>query len=806
MKTKIFFLIVFLNSFFLREAFAQVKPTHPRIFLDAGILSNLQTRAINNTVEWQELQTRLSAVSTYNAQQVMNIMYEGQHYAFMYALSYYATGNTADRDSSIAIFEEYFYQYTTDSSMYWDSGFESRSTMADVATLYDWLYADMSATFRNNVRTRLIHWGNFILTAPTTYGMWGTPYFFEGNNYSMGHLSGLAALGYAIHSEDPVNGNYFINVVDSVLPAIMNFVNTRLNGGDANEGWGYGAGYAASFFKTLAIIKTATIAATNHFAATNYDETVMHFLPTATLPDLRHMLAEGDWARESSGEIWDFHRLVADIISTYSDDVQTQQVALFWANETMPFSYFAVTAYRWMPFLFSHVEVAPIDYRTLPYYANAQLYTDTSGTDQFIKRTGWNANDQWVSYRGGGRYGDHAHNGSGHFSVYENGWLLIDKNIQSSSGIEGSDSMHNCIHFSFMNNDELYPFANDYNLAEHTFGKRRDLNTEYSYLWTDATPIYAARSSYFNVVDKSERQFLYIPGIKKIALFDLTQTNSSGYDNWFGINYAGASSLSGDSSYSYYSNGTSTAYVHTCYPLTKSVTNYGQSLRIGNSVSQQKDFFMHLITVLPVASLPVYVVPVNSENGRLLYSEFYGSFHEDVSKNYCILFQSDNAIIQHDSLAYEVPAVNGQLLHSYIAGVNVSTTYYVSWSFPLPGTIRVKVSLLNEPGSVAYTSSAGGILSFEITDPNMVSNLESLNQFNVFYNGSLGNLVIENNSNAQNQFTCNVYPVTGQNTGRVLKSTEGETLFIPVNHLSKGLYIVEVVCDKRIFRKKIMIH
>jgi len=507
-------------------SFAQpidVKDFHPRILIDSAMILTLENRAIANTIEWQELQTRISGVDGYSSVEIMDDVYEGQQYVFYYSLSFYASGNTVHRDSAVSLFQEYFTNYTVDSAMFFDSGYASRSTLVDVSIMYDWLYAYLPEPFRTDVRTRLILWGNWLLTQPNIYGIWYQPYYDEGNNYTMGHFTGLTHLGFAIHSEDPVNGNKFINVADSIRPFLMDFTNTRLQHGDANEGWGYGAGYAANYFKALAVFKTGTENNLDHFANTTYDEDVMKFLPHATLPNLTHMLPEGDWARESTGELWDYHRIVADLVSSYSNNPTSQQIAVFWANETVPFSSFAVTAYRWYPFLFSNQEITPIDYRTLPDYQTNFIYTDTSGTDQFVRRTGWTSTDQWVSYRAGGRYGDHAHNGSGHFSVFKNGWLLIDNNILTSSGIEGYDSMHNCMHIENMNSFEMYPF-NDYQNAEHSFGVRRDFTNEYSYLWTNSAPIYIARSFVYNNIDKNQRQFFYIPGINKIAIYDIVET------------------------------------------------------------------------------------------------------------------------------------------------------------------------------------------------------------------------------------------------------------------------------------------
>lgn len=792
MKIAKVFLMLIVFSHFATKAQTlsfTVKASHPRILLDTPLIQRLQARASANTPEWQELQTRISGVSNLNATQIMNVVYEGQHYAIMHALSFYATGNTQHRDTAVSIFKRFFTYHTTDSAMYYDAGYASRSTLCEVAMLYDWLYNYLQEPFRTQVRTRLIHWGNWLLTKPNIYGMWGTLYYDEGNNYTMGHFSGITHLGFAIYSEDPVNGTRFIYKSDSIRPFLTHFTNTRLKHGDANEGWGYGAGYAANYFKALAVYKTATQANINHFVTTTYDEDVLKFLPMATLPDLRRMLPEGDWARESTGKLWDYHRLVTDLVSSYSNSTNTQRVAAFYGPETVPTNTFEVTAYRWFPFLFHNKEVAPLDYRTLPFYQGNYIYTDTSGTDQLVARTGWNTGSTWVSYRGGGRYGDHAHNGSGHFSVYSKGWLLIDKNIQAASGIEGSDSMHNCIHIERMNSMELYPF-NGYQNAEHSQVKQREFTNDYNYVWTNAAPIYTARSSHFNNVVKKERQFWYFPALNKIAVYDVAATTTSGYKKWFGLTYNGAPSISNDSSYTFYSNAQDKALVYTAYPLQKQVTRYGNSIRVRNRNAQGKDYFMHLVSIEPASGTIAPVLPLNRDNGNVIVSDFYGSFHREALKDYAILFASDNTAFNYDSLVYEVPD-HAVTLHSYIAGLSPNTTFYASYL--ISGIdLRVRVSKINHQGAIQIQSSSAGLLSFDL--PGVIGVKENTfvkANFNVFYNASDKQIVVKPVAEVKESYAFDLYSIEG----RYVQSTELNEVgmqVVSVNGLAAGVYVLKI--------------
>lgn len=688
----------------------RVVPTHPRIFITDEVISNLQNRRQQNTLEWQQLQGRITTATSYQSHVLAaSNFYEGQHYIFALAMSYYATGNTAHRDTAVAIFRKYFERRTTDNSMRRDVGYDSRSVMVEMAVAYDWLYNYMPNDFRIAVRTRLVKWADSILYNPITYGRFGSIYFDEGNNYCIGHLAGITSVAYAIYSEDTVNGNRLLTICENNLPLFMNYSNTRLKGGDANEGWSYGAGYAYSFFRTLAIIKSASYYHTDKFAETTYDEDAINFLIHATLPEKKAMLAEGDWARESSGKLWDYHRFVADIVSSYSNDETTRRLARFWSNENIPITSFAVTAYRWSPFLFSNQDIQGLDYHQDAAFNEKHIYTDTSGTGQFIRRTDWSPNAQWVSYRAGARWGDHAHDGPGHFSIYEKGWLIIDNNIKSRSGIEGSDSMHNCIHFEGMNADEHYPY-NGYADAEHAGNIRREFTNNYSYIWSDHTPIYTARF-WYNTVIKSQRQFLYIPRMKSIFTYDIAE-NTQGRKKWYGINFNDTNSVINNRLYSYANNGIK-ALVQTAYPIETSVEKKGRLLRVKNTQQQNKDYFVHVAYTQPDTAQPKTITSLCRESGLVLISDLYGAFVQRSDTSCAVLFASDNSAYRFDTLKYLLPTT--ATVQHYIAGLEIASSYYITCIRTPNNLTEITVTTNARPNSTLFQSSHAGILHFTIT-------------------------------------------------------------------------------------------
>lgn len=350
--------------------------------------------------------------------------------------------------------------------------------------------------------------------------------------------------------------------------------------------------------------------------------------------------------------------------------------------------------------------------------------------------------------------------------------------------------MHNCIHVQKMNNFEMYAI-NDYISAEHSINKRRDLNNEYSYLWSNSAPIYLKRGTVtFNNVNQNERQFFYIPGINKIAVYDIVKTTNSTYKKWFGFSFYGTPTLSNDSSYSYYSNSQKTAYVHTAYPLNKSVTKFGRSIRVNNSAAQSKDYFMHLVSTAPNAAPPLNVVSLNKDNGRVVVSDFYGSYHQDAVKDYAILFASDNTTFNYDSLVYDIPFSN-KPIHSYIIGLDIQFNYYVSSSLASNGDIRIRVNKQNHANSTMYQSTSGGVLSFDLLDyVGIKENKNANSDYHIYYNSLAENILIENLAALQN----NKVSVIAMDGKEIMQAIPFNTKAVSINTngLAKGIYIVKI--------------
>lgn len=696
--------------FFFIEARSQVLPNHPRIFIDSTLMDTLQSRRIRNTIEWQKMNTWVELMKPNTIAQIQ-AQYEWQHYAFGFMLAYWARKDVAYRDKAVDIFKAYW-ATKTDASIQRDVGFDSRGMMADCAILYDWMYPYLDEPLRQEIRTRLVVWADWIMA--NGYGTWNGVYYYQGNNYVLGHILGISATAHAIYHEDPTNGARLMGIADTQLARIKTYIGTRLKGGDANEGWSYGGGYFHNLMKIFAIYKTASNI--DHFATTDYDEEANRFLIYSTLPNKANLLPEGDWARESSGEIWDMNRWISDMLSTYSNDLTTRRTARFYGTEVMPQNKWAIPSYWWNQFLFTNQEIQPLDYRTTaPFITQNYVFTDSSGTGQFVQRTNWLTNGQWASFRAGGHYGDHAHDGHGHFNLYENGWLIVDRNAINSSGIEAQDDYSNAFQFYGNNMQIKYP-RRGYQNPERAEIPRREFTANYSYINADNTPVFVTRTE-SNVVNKAQRQWFYLPTQKTMVIFDNAETQNDTNTKAYRVSFYGVPSINGK--IMRYSNGTTKVYNHTVFP--QNVSTYQppydcptcrpryRYIDVKYPNQQKRNYFVNVVYTKPNSDTTKSITAISRANGNVLLSDFYGSLVEGDTTNIAVLFAGDSATYNYDSLRYQID--NSRQSRHYVLGLRLSTNYYVART-NVGNLLDVHISLNPIPSASVIQTTSAGILEF----------------------------------------------------------------------------------------------
>lgn len=634
--------------------------SHPRIWLTEEKIAQLKANRTANTAEWQRLDARCQAYWSWTGAEIIADYIAQYDYMLHYAMGHYAGAGAGYMSRAVDILVAFVNGTDATTTIAYDSDYRSRSYLVSMAAAYDLCYDSLTTGQRTLVADRIKAWATHV--AANGYARYGSLYYEPGNNYAAGHMNGMLFSALALWESDSATVATHRTTALAALADMEDFMTTRLNSGDANEGWSYGAGTTQNWFYAMGGLKTAEM--TDYFSGFEFEENIMKVMYYFVTPDKDFILANGDWARESTGLIYSNHRSVVDMISTYSDDETTQRLAMEWAEDKYPVAD-VHNFYVWNPFLFHNMDLDAIDYTvTQPYQDTLYYFTDSSSTGQFVARTGWGSTDTWVNFRAGGMYGDHAHNGNGHFEISKNGRLVIDDNVWDYDGTQIGDYSHNCVQFPTVSDTWNLPSL-DYYMAEHAAIPYRDFTANYYYIWENSTNVYAYQGD--NTSTKAERRFLYIPEADIVWTFDIANTTSSTTDVEYREHYNSAVTASGGDWY--YSNGTSRINTHCAYPSAHSgsITS-GASGRTNNQLN---------ITQTS-ASTDHYFVVANYINSAFLtqqdiaITDGYGSAIVKADTTYLAMFTdglTGNIQFTHD---------DNVKTKYFIDGINPGTTYYVT--------------------------------------------------------------------------------------------------------------------------------
>jgi len=710
--------MLLLFSCYGYSANSQVITTHPRLLLSPAIISQLQSRAANNTTAWGEVQS-LTTVAMAQSSSILaaDPTGTGRQYIFPLMLSYYATGNIAHRNKAIEIFTIYYSNHTSDSRISTITGPGRHNEIAELSIAYDWCYPFLSSTDRIGIRNRIIAWTDYLISNTSHPGNMAINNYYEGDFALMGNFSALVSAAYAIHSEDNTKGNQYLDKINTVQPRIMTFVATRLHNGDANEGWAtIGAHSIHSLMRAWGIMKTASLPQINKFQETLYEQQALKFLVHATTPTNNNIIQDGEL---SSLQLYDFHRHITDIISFYSDDQETRRVAKFFSAQHIPFTQFKNNVRKCWSFLFFNEEEQPLDYKTLASYSAKRVFTTESGTGQFLERSSWNADAQWINFKAGGHYGERASDGQGHFSMYENGWLIIDSNMTTlpQSGITTQDISRNVVQFTpnNVNNQTLFPILNFAN-AEHSRYIHNELTSDYSYLKIDNTPIYSQRPN--NTVHIAGRSFLYIPNEKIMFVYDEAANSSEPYLPNFALHFPDSNFTTDENNKLItYSNTETTVYDHILIPEQVSIAEGKARGKGGVRVAATyrgwrgiaTNAFLQCIYTSP-NSIGARDMTILDYNNYVTMGGVFGAFFRNNTRNNLIVLYGHSFQYQKDSIHYYFPSITPT--NHIITQLKPNTIYYAKIEFDdVNFTTSVKLSS-TETTSTSYLSSSSGSLEF----------------------------------------------------------------------------------------------
>jgi hypothetical protein len=495
---------------------------HPRIYLNAKQQARLKTALSSNTKFASRYRNmvdqQLSSGGVY--------AFQGWHAAMMYALTKDAKyGNYAVNfvDQWVAD-EEMRIANGQNAEIAGDSYLEVGPQLTDLALTYDWCYDLLSTTqkerwiaYANQAVWNVWHneqakWGN------TTFPWSGWSVDNPVNNYYFSFLKATMLVGLATKGENPDADGWLTKfrtekIQNQLVPTYL----SDLQGGGSREGTGYGVAMAGLFRLYDLWAETTTEKIAN---LTPHAEQSMAYALHQIVPTQDRIAPIGDHARDSTASLFDYHRDYLMILSSAlypnSPVAETARTLLDTCSVPQMSQGFMAFSDFWY------------DPTGLPKRPLAELYPAyyAPGTGHIFARSSWDKTATWMNVIAGPYSESHAHHDQGSLMIYRNEWLAYDANIDSHSGIQQGEELHNLVRIesggSVITQQEGAPPSKLLALQDQA---------EFSFVALDSSPVYAGKGG----IQKVEREVVFLkPGV--FVVFDRVATMSLAAKRVFQLN------------------------------------------------------------------------------------------------------------------------------------------------------------------------------------------------------------------------------------------------------------------------------
>ncbi len=505
---------------------------HPKVLLNhAGVRACLQQLLASDA----EPAARFRALV--DAQLAGGNAYEFK--AWHAALMYQLTGQAAYADYAIARIDTFVAGEETliangqRAEVAFDSYLYIGDLIGDVMLVYDWAYDRLTPTQRSRWLTyanqavwNVWHpaqaaWGN------VAYPWSGWSIDNPVNNHYYSFLRATMLLGLASRGEHPQAQTWIDQFRTAKLEnELFPTFNRDLSGGGSREGTGYGTA-----MRTLFQLYDWWERSTGERIADRTPHTlasIAHMLHNLT-PTLDRLAPTGDHARDSSAAFFDYHRdYLLTLIALYPDHPLAAIATSALAQSSLPRmsqSFMYVNDFLYTP---PPLTPRPLSDLSPAYWA--------SGTGQFLVRSAWSPTATFSNFICGPYTERHAHHDQGSFVIFNGDWLAYDANIDSHSGIEQGEEMHNLVRIeqngATVTQVEGAPACQMIALTDSPL---------FAYALADITPIYNGKP----VVAKVEREFLFIKPAT-FVVFDRVVTVGTNVRKIWTLNTPGAPTYTGN--------------------------------------------------------------------------------------------------------------------------------------------------------------------------------------------------------------------------------------------------------------------
>ncbi len=400
-----------------------------------------------------------------------------------------------------------------------DSYLEIGPLVGNVSLVYDWC----RGTLTDSQRTRWVAYANQAVWNVWNHeqAQWGgirqpwSGWSVDNpvNNYYYSFLEATMLLALATEGENDLAAQWRSTFRQAKLESELFPTFTRdLQGGGSREGTGYGTAMKNLFrlydwWERSTGERVAT--ATPHALAS------MAHLMHAIVPTLDRLTPTGDHARDSTAALFDYHRdYLLVLMRLFPAERLSGVAASLLAASSVPRMANGFMAYS--DYLYDPSDIAALPLSTL---STAHW---GAGTGQLAMRTSWTRDAAYANFICGPYTESHAHRDQGSFTLFKGTWLAYDANVESHSGIEQAETLHNLVRVELdgavVTQREAAPPCELHALAD---------NAHFTYGAARITPVYNGHTAVVNM----EREFLFIKPAT-FVVFDRVQTRNGARRVW----------------------------------------------------------------------------------------------------------------------------------------------------------------------------------------------------------------------------------------------------------------------------------
>ena len=688
------------------KAKAAISSDHPRIWLNAATLAELQSKVDSNHSTWTSLKSWADSNlgKTYTSEFYALNTGELINFAAVYQMTGDETYARAAIDKMLHMWDNPYISSSVSSLDDWVTGnswYSARYLVPSSAVVFDWCYDAMTEDERTRFVNQLETWGDMILVSPQPSWAWHD----SSNNFWYGYMWALTSAGYALHGHSDSSSAYLDYVRDTMVPEALAQVNNerltwdistgsyeygRSGGGEWSEGNAYGLVNTDMFVPTLLAIMNAE--GTNHFSQTSFfSDYILNIIYNNPPGDVAVVdVGDGYISGINSGKLKS--PFIYSVVGAAKGDSNSSaaRYGKYWLDENLTASSNAYK--RYVDFIWYPVNQQSSNYKS---YLGDSNFVD--GMQIQTYRSDWTDSATWIYARFNMHYSDHTNDGPGHFSVWKNGWLIEDYAYPRYESPPPNDAVHNVVYFPGDGD------ATNGMLWDQPDILHRVNNVDYLYYAADSSDMYSGpevRCDWRECnVSLNQRYFFHLKDEDYLMVYDRVRTDGASDEKYWQAYFPSTPQVSDN--ITSYSNGSAKVFVKTLLPTNANIdaNSYYSGNRVQISYADTANYnnFLHAIEIRDGNP--------STMNGASYLSSSDGSMVGALLNEASIVMFSEDGTAQ-DMVNYTVSA-SGTVEH-YLTGLNPNTTYYLSG----PGLSGQGTS--DDGGVLDFTTSGAGAVSVSI--------------------------------------------------------------------------------------------